>query len=48
LLVSTSLLTGSVSIPTVRLMLGQMLAVWDGTATTFAHAIKLLILTCWT
>jgi hypothetical protein len=27
LLVSTSLLTGSVSIPTVRLMLGQMLAV---------------------
>jgi hypothetical protein len=48
LLVSTSLLTGSVSIPTARVVLGQMLAEWVGTETTFANAIRLLILTCGT
>jgi hypothetical protein len=40
LLVSTSLLTESVSISTVRVALRQMLAEWVGTETTSANAIR--------
>jgi hypothetical protein len=47
LLVSTSLLTGSVSIPAARVAFGQMPAEWVDTETTYANAIRLLILTCW-